>query len=69
MAEDPTGRYESASQLGEDVARFLDGLPVSAYPENTLRKLTRWGARYQVAIVLVLTYLVLRAILLIWLRR
>jgi serine/threonine protein kinase len=69
MAEDPTGRYESASQLGEDVARFLDGLPVSAYPENIFHKLARWGTRYQVAIVLVLTYLVVRAILLIWLRR
>jgi serine/threonine protein kinase len=69
MAEDPAGRYASASQLGGDIALFLDGLPVSAYPENIFQKAARWGSRYQLAIVLVLTYLVLRAVLLIWFRR
>jgi hypothetical protein len=69
MAHDPAGRYTSASELGQDVARFLDGLPVSAYPENIFRKLARWASRYQLAIVLVLTYLVVRALLLFWFRR
>jgi len=69
MAEDPASRDASASQLGEDIARFLDGLPVTAYPENIFLKIARWGSRYQLAIVLVLTYLVLRAILLVWFRR
>ena len=69
MAENPAGRYASASRLSEDIALFLDGLPVSAYPENIFQKAARWGSRYQLAIVLVLTYLVLRAVLLIWFRR
>ncbi|HYL68586.1 MAG TPA: serine/threonine-protein kinase [Candidatus Limnocylindria bacterium] len=69
MAANPADRYGSVGQLGEDIARYLDELPVSAFPENIVRKLSRWGARYQLAIVLVLTYLVMRAILLIWLRR
>ena len=69
MAHDPAGRYTSASQSGQDVARFLDGLPVSAYPENIFRKLARWASRYQLAIVLVLTYLVVRALLFFWFRR
>ena len=69
MAEDPAGRYASASEMGQDIARFLDGLPVSAYPETILRKAVRWGSRYQLAIVLVLTYLVLRIVLLMWFRR
>jgi serine/threonine protein kinase len=69
MAPDPVGRYASASELGEDIARFLDGLPVFAYPENFLQKAARWASRYKWSIGLVLTYLVVRAILLYFLRR
>jgi hypothetical protein len=42
---------------------------VVAYPENVLQKIARWAARYRLAIVLVLTYLVVRALLIFWLRR
>jgi serine/threonine protein kinase len=69
MSEDQATRYPSANELGEDIARFLDGLPVAAYPENVFRSLARWASRYRVAIGLVLTYLVVRAILLFFLRR
>jgi eukaryotic-like serine/threonine-protein kinase len=69
MDADPAGRYASASELGQDIARYLDGLPVLAYPENVLQKIARWGARYRLAIVLVLTYLVVRALLIFWFRR
>jgi serine/threonine protein kinase len=69
MAPEAAARYATATELGQDVAHFLDGLPVSAYPENIFHKMARWGSRYQLAIVLVLTYLFLRAILLLWLRR
>jgi serine/threonine protein kinase len=69
MTPEAAGRYHFAAQLGEDVARFLDGLPVSAYPENIFQKVARWGSRYRLAIMLVLTYLVLRAIMLLWFRR
>jgi serine/threonine protein kinase len=69
MASDPGGRYASAGELGEEIARFLDGLPVSAYPESIFQKVGRWGKRYQLAIVLVLTYLVVRAFMFLWVRR
>jgi eukaryotic-like serine/threonine-protein kinase len=69
MEADPAGRYASASELGQDIARYLDGLPVLAYPENVLQKVQRWAARYRLAIVLVLTYLVVRALLIFWMRR
>jgi serine/threonine protein kinase len=69
MASNPVDRYTSAAELGLDVARYLDGLPVSAYPENIYRRATRWAARYRVAIVLVLTYLIVRTLLLFWFRR
>jgi eukaryotic-like serine/threonine-protein kinase len=69
MASDRATRYDSAIALGQDIGNYLDGLPVSAYPENILRKVARWASRYRLAIVLVLTYLVVRALLLLWLRR
>lgn len=69
MAEDRANRYVSVSGLASDIARYLDGLPVSAYPENVFQKAGRWATRYRVAIGLVLAYLIVRALLLFWLRR
>jgi serine/threonine protein kinase len=69
MAANPSGRYASASELAQEVARYLEGLPVVAYPENPFQKAARWATRYRVAIGLVLAYLVVRAVLLLWLRR
>jgi eukaryotic-like serine/threonine-protein kinase len=69
MAPDPAARYSSASELALDVARYLDGLPVSAFPENLFRKAARWTRRYRVAIAIVLTYLVVRALLILLFRR
>jgi len=68
MAADAGSRYASAARLGEDIAHYLDGLPVSAYPENIFRKLVRWSSRYRLAIVLVITYLILRTLLFLWSR-
>jgi len=68
MAPDAGQRYASAGALGEDIARYLDGRPVTAYPENVFRKLARWASRYRLAIVLVFTYLVVRALLFLWSR-
>jgi eukaryotic-like serine/threonine-protein kinase len=69
MAPDRAVRYASSLALGRDIGCYLDGLPVSAHPENIFRKLARWASRYRLAIVLVLTYLVMRALLLLWFRR
>jgi len=69
MAEDRASRYASVSDLANDIARYLDGSPVSAYPENVFHKVARWATRYRVAIGLVLAYLIVRALLLLWLRR
>jgi eukaryotic-like serine/threonine-protein kinase len=69
MAEDRANRYASVSDLASDVARYLDGSPVSAYPENLFHKVARWATRYRVAIGLVLAYLIVRALLLLWLQR
>jgi serine/threonine protein kinase len=43
MARRREDRYPTASELGRDIERWLDGEPVSAYPESLLR---RWGRRW-----------------------
>ena len=72
LKKEPAGsfrRFEPVSDLANDIARYLDGSPVSAYPENVFHKVARWTTRYRVAIGLVLAYLIVRALLLLWLRR
>jgi serine/threonine protein kinase len=63
MTHDPGDRYDSAQELAADVARYLDGLPVLAYPENLFRKVRRLYLRHQTAVILVLAYLFIRILL------
>ena len=42
MARLRENRYATASELGQDVERWLDGEPVSAYPESLVRRWGRW---------------------------
>jgi len=69
MAADPASRYPSASDLAADVARFLDSEPVSAYPEGLFGKAGRFISRHRIAFLLVLTFLVVRVLLLLVFRR
>jgi len=66
MSEEPQSRYPSAQALAYDVAGYLDGLPVSAYPEGIFERAVRVASRNRVAVVLVLAYLVMRIILIFW---
>jgi serine/threonine protein kinase len=63
MAEDRARRYQTVLELTSDVAHFLDGLPVSAYPEGLLTRAWRWIVRNRVWILLLLAYVVARALL------
>jgi len=56
-------RYASVTDLADDVSQFLDGLPVSAYPEGVLSRVWRWIARNRTWILLLLVYVVVRALL------
>ncbi len=62
MAKRRYGRYQSASELAEDVQRYTAGEPVSAYEENIWQKAQRWIATHrrlsQVAAVLLTVFLV-----------
>jgi serine/threonine protein kinase len=66
MQEDPPDRYATVGDLANDVAHYLDGLPVSAYPEGRLVRLWRWTVKNRAWILLILAYLVMRALLIAW---
>ena len=59
-------RYSSVSALNEDLSRFVDGQPVSAYHENFLERALRFYHRYQAAILLILVYLVMRVLFVLY---
>ena len=60
MAKDKNDRYANALALGAEIARYLDGRRVEAYPESPLQMTARLYARHRVAVWLVLAYLVVR---------
>jgi serine/threonine protein kinase len=64
LATEAKDRYPGALALAKDVERFLEGGPVSAYPENLWRRARRFQAKYRTAILFILAYIVLRALLL-----
>jgi len=49
-----------AAALAADVTRYLDGEPVEAHRESAAERAGRVFRKYQTAIVLVLTYLLIR---------
>ena len=63
MAEDRAVRYETVPELAADVAHFLDGLPVRAYPEGPFPQGWRRTIRNRTWILLLLAYVVTRALL------
>jgi serine/threonine protein kinase len=62
----PANRYATPEELAADVARFLDQRPVSAHREGIPERLRRFASRYRTPILLVLTYLLVRSLLLLW---
>jgi eukaryotic-like serine/threonine-protein kinase len=63
---DPDARYQDAASLAADVRRFVDGAAVTAHPETLLERTRRVARVYRTPIALVLTYLVMRGLLLFW---
>ena len=68
MAADPAARYASAREIADDVLRFLDGEPVSAYRENVFELIWRWMVRNRVLLALVAAYLIMRVIVYFWMK-
>ena len=65
MQREPSARYPGAAAVSADIGRFLDGAVPAAHRENLFERLGRLGARHRTAILLVLTYLVVRALLIL----
>jgi serine/threonine protein kinase len=61
-------RYATVARLAADIARFRRGDPVEAYRESLWERARRLYRRYRVPILLVLAYMIVRVILLLWLR-
>jgi len=69
LSLDQALRYESADDLGRDILRYLDGDRVSAYKESLAERTARWLKRNRTLALLVLAYLVMRAIVFLLIRR
>ena len=65
-AAEPQQRYDSAQELASDVAHYLDGMPVQAYPEGPFARLWRWSAKNSAWLLLILAYVLMRALLILW---
>jgi serine/threonine protein kinase len=59
-------RYGSVEELANDIAHYLDGLPVSAYPEGPVARLWRWVVKNSAWILLIVAYLAMRALFILW---
>lgn len=46
MSRDPTLRYNSAAELGDDLERWLNDEPVQAYRDSPLERVERWTRRH-----------------------
>jgi eukaryotic-like serine/threonine-protein kinase len=68
QSPDAAARYQSVPALAADINRYLAGRAVEAHRERLLDRVVRVGRRYRLPILLVLTYVVVRVVLL-WLFR
>lgn len=68
MSRLPHDRYATAAELSDEVASFLDGMPVMAYREGILERASRFISRNRMACILVLTYLVMRVLFIFFFR-
>ncbi len=66
MAREPASRYPEVTQLGDDVRRWLDAEPVSAYRETVVERIARGYTRNRTLVLLLLSYAVVRVTILVW---
>lgn len=62
MASTASDRYSSAAALAADVSRFRAGHAVDAHRESPLERAGRFARTYRVAILLIVGYVVMRAL-------
>lgn len=57
LQKDPAKRYASATELGDDLGRFLRNEPISARPIGRMERMWRWCKRYPAVAALVVILL------------
>jgi serine/threonine protein kinase len=62
LAADPLDRYPGVPELAADIARFRADEAVEAQHETLLDRAGRFGRTYRTAILLVLAYVIMRAV-------
>ena len=67
-AENRELRYAGALDLSADIERFLDGRPVEAYRESVFEQAIQWATHNKTLVVLMLTYVVVRAVIFLFTR-
>ena len=65
-SEDAGGRYQDVTEFGADLARFRNQDPVEAYRESAVERIVRFYRRYELPILLLVVYVVMRFILLVF---
>jgi eukaryotic-like serine/threonine-protein kinase len=65
MAFEPQDRYREVNALAADVARLLEGTPLEAYPERLVERIERILTKYRMPIVLIMAYVLMRALLIL----
>ena len=63
---DAGGRYQAVADLAADLSRFRNQDRVEAYRESSVERLVRFYRRYELPILLIVAYIVMRFVLLMW---
>ena len=63
---DASARYQSVEDFAADLARFRNQDRVEAYRESAMERVVRLYRRYELPIVLIVAYIVMRFVLLVW---
>ncbi len=62
----PDERYQNVEALAADLARFRNQDPVEAYRESAVERIVRLYRRYELPILLLIAYIVMRFVVLVW---
>ena len=65
-ALDASRRYQNVDAMAADLARFRNQDPVEAYQESATERAVRLYRRYELPILLIVAYIVMRFVVLVW---
>jgi serine/threonine protein kinase len=62
-SHDAAARYSTAGELGDEIARYLEGAPLVAYRESMFERAGRWLSRNRALVTVVAAYLIMRVLI------